>query len=378
MAPIQSVRASTNRASVPVCTIREASLHDHPGITDLQARYGLGTKSYDDWAHLWTGNPAYAEVKKNWPMGWVLEDASRRIVGYMGNIPLFYEYQLKRHIVSTGYSWVVDQEFRNYSMWLLDTLFRQPVDLFLNTTAGVQAFPAFKVYGPVQVPAGEWDRCAFRITNYRAFAESALRLRQIAAPWLLSWGAAPALYCADRLKRSTSSPPQEFDPLDGFDFRFDIFWEELKASSSDVLLADRSAAVLNWHFGPAMARGQVWAVVHAPCGRLKAYGIFVRQDNPEIGLTRIRLADFQALDGGDALRVPMIEWAAERCRRERIQMLEVMGYQAEDRPLAALLPRHRTLPSWQYYYLARDTELALQLSNARAWRPYAYDGDASL
>ena len=74
----------------------------------------------------------------------------------------------------------------------------------------------------------------------------------------------------------------------------------------------------------------------------------------------------------------MIRWAVERCRREGIQMLELMGFEAGDRQLAALLPRRRTLTSWQYYYLARDQALARQLKQLRAWRPYAYDGDASL
>ena len=188
MSPVQCGRALANRISVPACTIREASLNDYQAVTDLQARYGLNTKSYDDWAHLWTGNPAYAEVKKNWPMGWVLEDASGRTVGYLGNIPLFYQYGLRRLIVSTSYAWVVDQTYRSYSMWLLDTYFRQPVDLFLNTTVGAQAISSFKQYGSLQVPVGVWDACAFRITNYRGFAESALRQRNTFTPRLLSFG----------------------------------------------------------------------------------------------------------------------------------------------------------------------------------------------
>jgi len=378
MSLVQPGRASANRISVPACTIREASLNDYQAVTDLQARYGLGTKSYDDWAHLWTRNPAYGEVKKNWPMGWVLEDPTGRMVGYFGNIPLFYEYRRRRLIVATGYSWVVEQEYRNYSMWLLDTHLRQPVDLFVNATLDKKAAGAYTLYGPQKVPVGVWDTCAFRITNYRGFAESALRHRNITAARLLSYGVAPAFYCADRLTQMRRPRLQEFEFLDGFDQRFDLFWHELRESSPDVLLGDRSAAILNWHFGPALARGQAWIVAHAPLGKLKAYGIFLRQDNPAFGLTRIRLVDFQSLEDSDALRVSMVRWGVERCRREGIQMLELMGFEAGDQRLAALLPRRRTLTSWQFYYLARDQALAQQLKELRAWRPYAYDGDASL
>lgn len=378
MSPVQSGRASANRISAPACTIREASLNDYQAVTDLQARYGLATKSYDDWAHLWTNNPAYAEVKKSWPMGWVLEDALRRTVGYLGNIPLYYQYGLRRLIVSTSYAWVVDQKYRSYSMWLLDTYFRQPVDLFLNTTVGAQAISSFTQYGSLPVPVGVWDACAFRITNYRGFAESALRQRNTFAPRFLAFAAAPVLYLSDRLRQIPRSRLPEFEVCNSIDPRFDLFANELMSSFPERLIGDRSSAVLNWHFGPALARHQVWIVAHAPQGKLKAYGIFLRQDNPAFGLTRVRLVDFQSLEDGDALRVSMIRWAVERCRREGIQMLELMGFEAGDRQLAALLPRRRTLTSWQYYYLARDQALARQLKQLRAWRPYAYDGDASL
>ena len=35
---------------------------------------------------IWNKNPAY---KKGWPIGWVLE-SNKKIVGYLGNIPLNY------------------------------------------------------------------------------------------------------------------------------------------------------------------------------------------------------------------------------------------------------------------------------------------------
>ena len=206
-----SFRASANRESVASCTIREASLNDYQAVTDLQARYGLATKSYDDWAHLWTNNPAYAEVKKSWPMGWVLEDALRRTVGYLGNIPLYYQYRLRRLIVSTSYAWVVDQKYRSYSMWLLDTYFRQPVDLFLNATVSAQAISSFTQYGSLPVPVGVWDACAFRITNYRGFAESALRHAKYLRAAVPCLRAAPVLYLSRHLRQIPRSRLPEFE-----------------------------------------------------------------------------------------------------------------------------------------------------------------------
>jgi hypothetical protein len=71
--------------------VREASFDDYSKISSLESRYGLETKSYEEWNHLWTSNPLYRTLGKDWPIGWVLEDAYRRVVGHLGNIPLLYK-----------------------------------------------------------------------------------------------------------------------------------------------------------------------------------------------------------------------------------------------------------------------------------------------
>jgi hypothetical protein len=58
--------------------------------------------------------------------------------------------------------------------------------------------------------------------------------------------------------------------------------------------------------------------------------------------------------------------------------LEVIGYEQEDERLMALLPHQQPMSAWQYYYLARNKNLAALLGNPQAWRPYPYDGDATL
>src|SRR5690242_654798 len=84
-----SVEVNGNSAR-PV--IREASLEDYPQIALLAKHYGLEIKSYEEWRHLWLNNPLYLARQKDWPVGWVLEVPDGQIVGYLGNIPLLYEY----------------------------------------------------------------------------------------------------------------------------------------------------------------------------------------------------------------------------------------------------------------------------------------------
>jgi hypothetical protein len=59
--------------------------------------------------------------------------------------------------------------------------------------------------------------------------------------------------------------------------------------------------------------------------------------------------------------------------------LEVVGrwFDAGE-PLAVAAPHVQTLPAWKYFYRARDPQLAMALSDPRAWSPSLYDGDASL
>jgi hypothetical protein len=59
-------------------------------------------------------------------------------------------------------------------------------------------------------------------------------------------------------------------------------------------------------------------------------------------------------------------------------MLEVIGYERDDQQLMALLPYQRPISSWQYYYLSKDKTLGMLLAETKAWRPYTFDGDATL
>src|SRR5207249_10920252 len=112
---------------------------------------------------------------------------------------------------------------------------------------------------------------------------------------------------------------------------------------------------------------------------LLAYAIFHRQDNPRFRLIRMRLVDFQTLDKSPSLLLPMLSFALKRCRREGIHMLECMGPLPQQRePFQALRACERRLPSWLYFYWARNHKLAEGLADPNAWYPSWFDGDASL
>lgn len=367
---------------VRAINLRPAAFEDHPQIARLATRYNLDFEEFEVWQHLWANNPVYQSVRDSWPMGWVLETAKRDIVGYIGNIPLECEFRGKKLLTSTSRSWVVDTAHRSYAPLLLDSHFSdKQVDLFLHPTPNVQASGAYTSVNAQMVPAGEWDKAAFWITSYGGFAASLLAKKVVPMARFLSIPLAAGLGVRDSILKPRWSAEDDslLELCDHFDERFEVFWRELRKRNPQLLLSVRSREALQWHFEYALREERAWVVVAAESGRIKAYSIFYRNDNPAIGLKRMRLVDYQSLDDGAAALLPMLAWALKRCRKQRIHVLESVGFQ----PCASTFvrdhaPHKRQLPSWTYYYRARDKNLTEALGDRSVWSPSGFDGDVSL
>lgn len=156
--------------------LRCASFADHAQIARLQAENGLGGWSSQEWQHPWIGNPAYAQFRGEWPIGWILE-ADREIVGYFGNIPVLCELQGKRLTAACAHSWVVSPLYRAYSLAVLDRYLRQEsADLCLANTVGAAPCES------LPVPAGRWDSSWAWITKYTGFVASWLSRKKYPLP----------------------------------------------------------------------------------------------------------------------------------------------------------------------------------------------------
>jgi len=377
---IQLKKGTASKATPP--KFREATFEDYPQIAALESRYGLNPKSYEEWKHLWVANPAYQNFPR-WPIGWVGENDDKEIVGCVSNIPLAYEFNGEPLVVATSRSFVVDSRYRAYSLSLLAHFFNQKnVDLFLNTTVNAQALKLQEVFRAARVPTGTWNRSAFWITSYRAFSASLLAKSRVYGASLLSYPASAGLFLRDKLRSGMWQSAGHHTPVSlcsRFDDRFNVFWERIRKQNSNRLLAVRSREILEWHFQYALAKNRAWVLTSSNGDELSAYAIFCRQDNPGLELERMRLVDFQALDGQAELLKPMLLHALEMCQREGIHMMEAIGFSAEkERAIEGANPYYRELASWRYFYRATDRQLALSLQNPGAWDPTCFDGDSSL
>ena len=361
--------------------LRETSLRDHGQISALESKYGLLSKGYNEWSHLWLGNPLYRKLQGEWSMGWVLEDEQHQIVGSIGNIPLSFEFEGKPILAASGCDWVAEPRYRSLSLELLERVVNQhQVQLYINNTVSREAIGPVIVLNCARVPVGIWDKSAFWITDYRGFSQSYLLLKRYPLAEPISYPLSAVVFLKDLFSnKGLHDSDVEVRACSRFDERFDDFWEQLKRNRSHVLLAVRTREMLEWHYKYALLDGRLWILTVVDGTRLVAYATFERKDKPHIGLKRMSLVDFQSLDGSTTLLLPMLSWAAKKCREEGIHVLESVGrWLGKGELLEKITPYRRNVGAWCYFYRANDTKLAERLREPHAWDPSLFDGDASL
>jgi hypothetical protein len=359
---------------------RPATFDDYGRIAELGGRYSLEAESYEQWVHLWANNPVYQEFP-DWPIGWVLVNEDKEMVGHIGNVPLLCEFENRRLLASASRAVVVDARYRTYSFQLFRNFFKQKrVNLFLATTVNEQAAKANQVFRAERVPAGSWDKSVFWITDYQGFSASLLAMKDLHGK-PLSYPLSAGLRLRDTVAGKwfkTRRNGIEPDYCTEFDERFEDFWQKLRLASAHRLLANRSRETLKWHFKHPLKQGRAWVLTVNRGSELVAYAIFLRQDNAALSLKRMRLVDFQTLEDVELLR-PILCHALARCRRDGIHIVEAMGFGPEkQRVIDSLSPHRRALTSWRYFYKAADSELAEKLKNSQVWDPSCFDGDSSL
>ena len=381
-ADIQATTASTASALSPP-RLRPARFEDYRAIERLEAAHLETTLAAEEWSRLWLDNPLRPRLGADWPIGWVLEDGSGKVVGSMCSIPTLYQFRGRDLICANARAWVSHPDYRGYAAWLMEEFFAQPgVDLCISNTANANAEPICKTFA-TRIPLGQWDRASFWITSYLGFANIALRMKKIPAAPLLAPAAAAALFLRDHFaKPKLTADPSGYDitfASDPFDARFDAFWTELLALHPAKLLAVRDSANLNWHYALPIRQGKLWTITATDAhGRLRAYCIFKRQDHQPSGLQRMRLIDYQTLETATDLLPALLKPALARCAQEKIHVLENMGQGVPKMHcFDHYAPHHRLLLHWKFYYSAPDPSVDQELSNPQLWDPSNYDGDAS-
>jgi hypothetical protein len=360
---------------------------DYSQIAAITAAHGFPPSiwSYEQWRHLWINNPAYLRFGENLPRGWVLE-AEGRIVGHIGDLPLLYEFEGRQLLVSNGYGYALEPQYRGYALFLAEQYWNQRLpDVVSGYQTNSDGFRMHAELGIRPIPLGTWDPKHFWITRRREFMAEWLRYKKLPAAELLAYPAAVALTTKDAwnrmLLRIHARQETRIQISTDFDGRFDTFWNDLRARYPHKLLAVRALATLKWRFHFALHQRRLWIATFSEGGCLRAYAIFLLQhfDKPKDSTRQMIMADFQSLDRDDGVFYAMLRKALEQCRRSGSHLLVTMGVSASGTDMSGLAPYRRSRPQHSTsLYKARDPVLSNALSATQAWCPTLYDGDMAL
>jgi hypothetical protein len=362
------------------CLVREASVHDFTVISEVVRRCGLTPLNYTNWVRLWNENPFRTQVPA--PLGWVLESKSQAIVGTLSNIVRMYSYNGEPVRVASASLWAVDPPYRTAAIFLAKQFFSQKnIDVFLNTTVSAAAADVFKAFRSSEIPDPSYTRVLYWVTNYAGFAKSALRkLRTPDFPGLRK-AAAIALHVRDvAVRRRPRFRPMDTRLLDGFEERFNAFWDLLRARK-DRFLAVRTAEALTWQFLPALEDRSAVIIAVLEGKALAGYLIMIRGDDEKLDLRRLRVVDLQTARDEPGIVFSLMASALEHAARSGVHVVEAVGFHKSKRDvLEQMSPHRRTYPSCPYVYKVGTDRRSLQdaLRNAHVWDASQFDGDASL
>ncbi|MBL4690942.1 MAG: hypothetical protein JKY68_05700 [Rhodospirillales bacterium] len=374
-------------------TLRAATFDDCIEATALLTRLGLTMPEGDDairayFDSLWRTNPAMHAAKTKPALGWVLEN-SGEMVGFFGNVPLLYEIDGKPVIVSDASLWGVDENFRSETPRLAEAYFGQTdVDLLLVTTAIKPTRRIFERYGGLPVAQANLDQVLYWVIDGGGFVRAGLRKKGRGGMASFLGGVLGGMALNARLRLLGRRP---FASLDGItiirpeeiDDGFDDLWRRKTREYPGRMLANRSAVALKWHFSVGRFSGQTRVFcLRAPAGddgRLKGYAVLVREDAPEIGLKRFKVADIFVADDDPAAVSALLAAAYEYGIAKRCHVLEVVGLPENlRRCVLSHKPLERLMPTFPFYFKALKQDLIAPLSQADGWYVTPYDGDSTL
>lgn len=361
----------------PEPQLREATFEDYPRIARLEWQNGLYPQPYDDWKRLWTNHPL-GRAMSDWPIGWVMEDGHRNIVGALMNVPSAYTFHGEQYYCGNGRGWVVAPEYRGYSLWLMDEFLNQPgMDLYVATTVGETALQTWTHMGH-RVPVGDWCTASYWITNHRSFAKRALHGKRFGVERVGGF-VGEGLKFSELFRRKLPPAPAgvTYECHEKFDARFDSFWKQLAANHPGRLLGVRDRATLSWHFATPLRREDLWIFTATRRGVMRGYCIFKRHAQSQ-GMQRMRLVDYQTVDEECYLLPGFIRAALDRCQREEIDLLESVGRGVPKMwGFDEYAPYHRKMGCWPFFYHTTNGELSQALQYPDPWDPSMFDGDSS-
>jgi hypothetical protein len=376
--------AAAEAASKPARR-REAQASDFAAIAALKTRYGLSPDSPENWDRLWRVNPALSQAKHPLPMGWV-QQADGEIVGYMGSIPLLYQYDDRALLAVATTCYVAEPAYRASSLGLVGSFFRQQgVDLFLDSTASPAAGKVMRAFKAEPLPQKDCDSVLFWVLNSHVFLQAAMEKMQITGRLgkIASWLGTPTLKGNIFFRGRRPGPTAERFScralrIEEIGDDFQDLWMR-KVQERPRLLACRTPEILRWHFLIPHGRRRAHALACYHERRLAGYLILQTGLVGPLGLRTAFVADLIALGGRPGIIAELFAGAYELAKKEGSDVLEAEGFPQEVRQVCQTWkPFNRRYPACTFYYKTDRTPLRELLALEESWYACPFDGDTTL
>jgi hypothetical protein len=380
--PASAVKPSDGANGV---RLRELSFDDFDAVARLRdlLRWRWAPDSVDNWHRLWRNSPAIRSAKSSLPMGWVLE-ADKKIVGYLGNIPLLYHFGDRPLLAAAASGFLVEPAYRTFGKDLVASFYSQPnIDLFLSTTVESVGRLA-KALEVKTLPQENYSTVLFWVLDAQHFADAVVwTLGATGAVRSLGGRLGSLALRADTTARRrrpvhSSSKFQITEILvSEIGDDFEELWRR-KLAERPRLLADRDPATLRWHFTLPGSRKDTNVFCCESRGRLVGYAIF-RRETDAPGLRRCCLIDL-IVEGDDAEIVScLVARGYQLAMDYGCHTFEALGFPKFVRQvLLEGNPYSRDYPACPYCFKASDRVLHETLKHPESWYACGLDGDTSL
>jgi hypothetical protein len=369
--------------------LRPATVGDAEAITSFLADLGLVMPEGPEavvrhWHGLWVDNPAMAHHRKDVALGWILEDGGA-IKGFFGNIPQVSWLGGKPVLISSARAWAVAPDYRTETPRLCAAFFEQSaVDVVLISSANPPAGKRCLAFGGARMPQPGYADILYWVVDAPGFLTAAFRKKGrggFVARLLGLLGSVPLDLSLRLGGRRPFGALDRITPvgIGAIDAAFDALWVRRKQQLPTTLLASRDAATLKWYFGLGAGRDDVRLLRYDLEGMLKGYAVLVREDAPQIGLKRMKIADIFIDDDDPKVMQALLAGAYEYANAKRCHVLELIGLPAELRAQAMKSkPLSRQMATFPFFYKPLKDDMAAALAEPEAWYVTAYDGDTSL
>ena len=357
--------------------IREATYKDLEDIKTLCIRNGLRVTKINE--EVWKNHPSINDFV-DVPIGWVLENESKKIVGVY--LSLFMTYQLngKNYKASIVNSWAVDYDYRKGSLNLFNCWHNQKnIDILVDNRRSERSARILSAFKFKNLPAKDFQNVMYWVFDYSHFFKSIIKKKTKLSPGLLVL--VPALFFKifDLFFRGNKifKPKQNAVEFMLFDKMFDAFWHALPKTNQ--FISERNSASLKWHFERLIKSKRATILTLSKDNVLNGYIIIMRSDNPSIGLKRFKVVDLQVLPNNEDLILDLLINAIAYSKKQNIHVLELSGFGARVRNQALKTkPFIRKLSYSPFFYKLISQDLKTAFTEKVKWEASLYDGDTSL